>query len=322
MRSRSRRVLLLLVPLGLAVGLAGGATYASFSAATFNGNSITADPDWTAPAASGSVIAGAGNPTPGYIHQGGDYYVYAAISDSGNPPSGVASVTADVSRVTSGETAAPLTAGSWTVGGVVYNYRSALLTADASLTPGGKPYSLAMTDARSNSATQGPFVVTVDNSAPAGTDIQTANQAFMVGYAETNDTITFNFTETMDPQTILAGWDGTSTAVTVRLLDNLGGRDTIQVYDAANTTLLNLGDVNLGGNQYVKKGDAVFSGSTMVQSGSSIVITLGVPSGGDLQTVGTATTMVWTPSAAATDPAGNPCSIAAITESGGADVEF
>jgi len=268
------------------------------------------------------VIAGVGNPTPGYIHQGGDYYVYAAITDSGNPPSGIASVTADVSRVTTGQTAAPLTAGSWTVGGVAYDYRSALLAADAPLMPGGKPYSLAMTDATSNSATQGPFVVTVDNSAPAGSDVQTANNAFVIGHAETGDKITFTYTETMDPQTILAGWDGTSTTVTVRLVDNLGGRDTIQVYDAADTTLLNLGSVNLGGNQYVKQGDAVFSGSTMVQSGSSIVITLGVPSGGNLQTVGTATTMVWTPSAAATDPAGNPCSTAAVTESGGADVEF
>ncbi|HEX7464707.1 MAG TPA: hypothetical protein VF382_07435 [Actinomycetota bacterium] len=322
MRSRSLRALLFLVPLGLVLGLAGGATYASFSAATFNGNSITADPDWTAPLASGSVIAGVGNPTPGYIHQGGDYYVYAAVTDSGNPPSGVASVTADVSRITTGQTAAPLTAGSWTVGGVAYDYRSALLTADASLVPGAKPYSLTMSDVRLNSTTQGGFVVTVDNSAPAGSDIQTANNAFVVGYAETGDRIIYTFTETMDSQTIMAGWDGTATTVTVRLLDNFGGRDSIQVYDGANTTLLNLGAVNLGGNQYVKKGTAVFSDSTMVQSGSSIVITLGVPSGGELQTVGTATTMVWTPSALATDPAGNPCSTADVTESGGADVEF
>jgi len=322
MRSRSLRVLLLLVPLGLVLGLAGGATYASFSAATFNGNSITADPDWTAPLASGSVIAGVGNPTPGYIHQGGDYYVYAAVTDSGNPPSGVASVTADVSRITTGQTAAPLTAGSWTVGGVAYDYRSALLTADASLVPGAKPYSLTMSDVRLNSTTQGGFVVTVDNSAPAGSDIQTANHAFTVGHAEANDTITFTYTETIDPQTIMSGWDGTATTVTVRLLDNLGGRDSIQVYDAANSTLLNLGTVNLGDNQYVKKGNAIFTGSTMAQSGSSIVITLGVPGGGDLQTVTAAANMVWTPSALAMDFAGNPCSITAVTESGVSDVEF
>jgi hypothetical protein len=316
MLSRRLRTSALLVTLGLTVGLAAGITYASFSSATTNGgNTIVADPDWTPPSATDSVIQGVDSPTPGCIHEGAQYYVYAAVTDAGNPPSGVASVTADVSRITTGETAAPLASGSWTVAGIAYNYRSALLTADALLTPGSKPYSLTMTDVKSNSRTQGGFTVVVDNTAPAGSDIQTANLAFMPGHAETNDTITFTYTETMNPETIMSGWDGSVTTVTVRLLDNLGGRDSIQVYDASDSALLNLGTVNLGSNQYVKQGDATFTGS-------SIVITLGVPSGGNLQTVTSATNMVWTPSALALDFAGNPCSTTAITESGAADVEF
>ncbi|HEX7464706.1 MAG TPA: hypothetical protein VF382_07430 [Actinomycetota bacterium] len=319
MWSRGRRALKLLVPLGLAIGLAGGATYAAFFATTSNaGNSLTAHPDWTAPSASGSVIMRNGGNVPGYIRQGAQYYVYAAITDSGNPPSGVASVTADVSSITTGQTAAPLTAGSWTVGGVAYNYRSALLTANAALAAGAKVYSLAMTDVRLNSATQGGFVVTVDNTRPTGLDIQTANYAFAVGHAETGDTITFTFSETMDPSTIMAGWDGSATSVTVRINNNFFA-DTLQVRNG-NTTLP-FGTISLAGNYATNRVD--FTGSTMVQSGASITITLGIPDRPTRLVTETDTgTMRWTPSTTPMDLAGNACMNTAVNESGAADVEF
>lgn len=52
------------------------------------------------------------------------YRVYANITDGGSPATGVTSVTADLSSVTSGATAITLTAGTYTVGGVNYAYRS------------------------------------------------------------------------------------------------------------------------------------------------------------------------------------------------------
>jgi hypothetical protein len=318
MWSRGRRALKLLIPLGLALGLAGGATFAAFSATTFNGDSITADPDWTAPSASGSVIMRNGGNVPGYIRQGAQYYVYAAITDSGNPPSGVASVTADVSSVTTGQTAAPLAAGSWTVDGIVYNYRSALLTATNPLAAGAKVYSLTMTDIRANSATQGGFVVTVDNTRPTGLDIQTEGIGFADGHAETADTITFTFSETMDPYTIMAGWDGSATSVTVRISNNIFA-DTLSIRNGNRT--LPFGTISLAGN-YVTN-TVNFTGSTMVQSGATITITLGIPDRPTrLRTETNPGTMRWTPSTTPMDLAGNACMNTAVNESGVADVEF
>ncbi len=319
MRRPRLRALVLLVALGVAVGLAGGTTYAAFFATTSNpGNSFTALADWTPPSANGSVIMRSGGSLPGSIRPGGPYYVYANVSDAGNPPTGVSTVTANVSSITTGQTAAPLTAGSFTAGGVSYNYRSALLTASA-VPSGTKVYSLTMTDALGNSATQGGFIVTVDGTAPRGSDVQTANTVFVAGHAETGDTITYSFSETMDPSSIMAGWDGSATSVTLRLTNN-GGGDRVTVFNGA--AQLNLGTVNLGRTDYTT-GTVNFTGSTMVQSGAVITITLGTPDQPTrLRTAGGTGTMTWTPSASALDAAGNACLTTAVSESGPADPEF
>jgi hypothetical protein len=306
--------------LGLTIGLAGGATYAAFYATTSNqGNSFTSAADWTAPSASASVIARTTAYLPGYIRQGGTYYVYANVTDGGNPPSGITSVTANVSSITTGQTAAPLVAGSYSAGGVTYNYRSASLTATNPLVAGTKVYTLTMTDAASNSATQSGFFVTVDNTAPAGSDVQTANGGATVGRAETGDRITYTFSEQIDTYSILAGWTGATTAVTVRITNNSGG-DRVTIRNAANTAQLPFGTVNLGRTDYVTT-TRDFTNSTMVQSGAVITITLGTPSGATTTAAGNGT-MTWTPSATALDIAGNACSTAVVTESGAADREF
>ncbi len=50
--------------------------------------------------------------------------------------------------------------------------------------------------------------VTLDNTVPTASDIQTANNGSIVGRAETGDTITYTFSEAMDPSSILSGWTG------------------------------------------------------------------------------------------------------------------
>ena len=53
----------------------------------------------------------------------------------------------------------------------------------------------------------------MDNTAPTATDVQTTNVGGGTnGKAETGDTITFTYSETLDPYSILAGWNGSSTA--------------------------------------------------------------------------------------------------------------
>jgi hypothetical protein len=273
--------------------------------------------DSVAPSVTAAAIAKTQGGTAGFVKQGGAYYVYANVTDGG---SGVATVTANVATVTTGQTAVALTAGSYTAGGVSYGYRSAQLSAGNPLTAGAKAFTVTAADAAGNSGTQGGFSVTVDNTAPTASDVQTTNVGgSQTGRADTGDTITFTYSETMDPSSILSGWTGGSTTVTLRLINGGGGNDSVQIWDSANTTQLPLGSVNLGGTGYVTA-SVDFTGSTMTQSGAAITITLGTPSGA--RTRGAAAQMTWTPSTTATDRAANACSATAVNESGGNDRNF
>ncbi len=277
-------------------------------------------PDVTAPVVSASVISKTVPYIPGHIRQSATYHVYTNVTDTG---SGVATDRANVSTVTTGQTAVPLVAGSFTIGGVAYGYRSASVTANATLAAGAKAYTIAATDVATNAVTQGGFSVNVDNTRPTGSAIATTNGGTIVGRPELNDTITFTFSEVIDPNSVLAGWTGGATSVVVRIANGAGG-DSLTVRNAANTALLPLGSTNLGGTGYVtaqRDFGATATSSTMVQSGSSITITLGTPSGATTSQAGT-TSMTWTPAVGATDRAGNTCMTTAVTEAVPADVEF
>lgn len=306
--------------------LARQSVWGNFTATTPNaGNSITAATDFRAPTASASVIGKTAGGINGQVKKGGTYYVYANVSDTGNPASGVSAVTANVNSITSGSTAAALSAGSFTSGGVSYGYRSAALTAGASLAAGSYSYSLTLTDAAGNSKTQTGFSVTVDNTAPAGTDVQTANGGTTNGLAEAGDKITFTFSKAIDPESILSGWNSGTTNVVVRLNNGSGSNnDTVTVFNATNATQLPLGSINLGRTDYTGASitfGASGTASSMVMSGSTVTITLGTQSAAATAVAGTGT-MSWTPSASATDAAGNAVSTTAVTETGAADKDF
>jgi hypothetical protein len=145
---------ILAVALAVALGAGGGSAWGAFSATTSNGtNSFsTAASDTTAPTISRAVAAKTSGATPGTIRQGGDYHVYAQVTDDS---SGVSSVTADTSSFDSGVTSASMSSigGPWTVGGQTYNYRSAVLTANTPLNTGSSyPYSITAADVAGNSA--------------------------------------------------------------------------------------------------------------------------------------------------------------------------
>src|SRR5437867_3571885 len=91
--------------IGLLLGGGTGTTWAKFSATSSNSSdTFAAAADWVAPTVTATVIGKTVGGTPGYIHQGGTYYVYANVTDSGNPASGVSTVTANVSSITTGQT--------------------------------------------------------------------------------------------------------------------------------------------------------------------------------------------------------------------------
>lgn len=278
--------------------------------------------DTVPPTVSSSVISKTVPYLAGYIRQGGTYYVYANVTDFGTPTSGVSTVTANVSTITTGQTAVALVAGSYSIGGVSYNYQSASLTADPALTAGSKSYTITATDVAGNSATTSGFSVTVDNTRPTGTDVQTTN-AGVAGRPEIGDTITLTFSEVIDPQSVLAGWTGASTNVVVRVRNNAGG-DLVRIRNAANTALLPLGTVDLIGLAYVSANvdfGATGTPSTMIAVGNTIVITLGTASGA----VGTqvaANAMTWAPDNTLLDRAGNTCWITTATEAAPLDLDF
>jgi chitinase len=319
LRDRRARILAAMIVVGLLLGITGG-TFAAFSATASNGgNSFGVKADYEPPTIVRSEIARTTATAGGRIRSSATYFVYAQITDGGNPASGVNTATANVCTITTaGCASVTLSSGSFTMSGLSYNYRSASTTANAGLTSGAKAYSVTAVDVATNSSGAVSFSVTVDGTVPAGSNVQTANvSGGTAGLPETGDTITFTYSEAMDPASISTGWTGTSTTVTAAFANGgCGASDTISV------TSVNLGSLCLGGN-YVN-GNRSFTGSSMVMSGGNTVvtITLGTPSN-TFNTETVAAAMTWTPSASALDVAGNACATTVTNEvTPPADVEF
>lgn len=314
-------------------------SFASFSSRADNaGNSITAASDFRAPQVTAVALGKASGGTPGFVKQGGSYFVYANVAaDTGNPASGTASVTADASNFTAGATAVSLVAGAYSAGGASYNYRSASQSANSSLAQGAKSFTVTATDKALNAASLAGSA-TVDNTAPAAADVQTTNVGTN-GLAETGDSIVLSFSELVEPASILAGWSGAATNVVVRINDNglLGlplGNDSVQIWNAANSAVLPLGTVDLGRSDYVSGllgGNVRFGASgtpsTMTMSGNTVTIVLGTYNATPIldparTTAGGNGTAVWTPVVNPCDRAENAMSAAPASESGAADRDF
>ena len=328
---RRPRLTAVLVAACLAGFLTGGGAQGSLAiltdretiAATFATASCLVDV--VAPSVSGTVASKTVQYVPGYIRQGGTYHVYANVADGGGgcTPSGISTVRTNVSTITTGQTSVAVTAGSFSVGGVAYGFRTASITANASLAAGTHTYSITSTDVLANAQTQTGFTVIVDNTRPTGADIQTANGGSIVGRPELGDSVTYTFSEPIDPQSVLAGWTGASTNVVARVIQNTGG-DQLTIRNAANSAALPFGTANLIGTGYVTANrdfGATGTPSTMVQSGNSITVTFGTASGATT-TQATAGVVSWPPTTTLTDRAGNTCQTTATLESGAADVEF
>ncbi|GAB3518165.1 Ig-like domain-containing protein [Arthrobacter monumenti] len=172
----------------------------------------------------------------------------------------------------------------------------------------------------------------VDNTPLRGIDVQALNGSTTPGRMEAGDTLTLTYSQQVNLATITPGWNGNALPVTVRAQDgNLLGLgsagDTVDVLRTGST--VNLGSVNLRKN-YIRNNRTVNFNSTMTASTVSvngvqrtvITITLGATSSGNLRTVSTGGSMVWTPNGAVTDPLGNRTSTAPATETGVLDRDF
>ncbi len=302
---------------------AGSGVWCAFSSKPSNaGNSITAAADFRAPTSSARALGKTLGGESGFIRPGGTYNLFAQAADTGNPASGVSTVTANLSSLTSGQTAASLSSGAFSFDSVSYNRRSATLTAGSGLANGTYSYSLTLTDSAGNSKTESGYTVTVDGTAPTASNIQTTNKSGnTAGRPELGDTVVYTFSEPVDPLTEVSSVTGV-----VRIDNNAtsGGNDRLEVYDSANTSLLPLGSVDLGRNDYVTANrtfGASGTASSVVLSGSVVTVTLGTQSGAGTTAAGNGTA-IWTPSSELVDRAGNSMSTTARSESGTADKDF
>jgi hypothetical protein len=214
---------------------------------------------------------------------------------------------------------APTGTSTWTdVCSTTTSPASCALTT-TTLTDGGYDLRAVATDQAGN-VTNSAIVSNriVDNTAPRGTDIQITNgPGGVVGLPQQGDVVTYTFSEPIRPASILAGWTGTATAVTVRL--SSATSSLLTVYNSANTAQLPLGSISTG-RRYTAVA-TTFTASTMVQSGNTISITLG--SNGLALTLFTSnTTLQWTTAITATDLAGNAVVAATVAETGTADPDF
>jgi hypothetical protein len=328
MERRGTRLAVALLALAAAWSLILGGTLSAYTATTATPSGpFVAAADWTAPTVSTAVVGRSTAYDTGAIAQGATYYAYANATDTGNPASGVASVSANLSSLTAGKTSVALTAGSYTAGGVSYGYRSPSEVAANPLAAGSPAVGITSTDTAANSATQS-FNTTVDNSPPTATDVQSTNvSGGTVGHLDQGDTLTLTYNQPLDPYSVVAGWNGSSYSdVQVALVDGGGAAaDSIYLYTADSLPVaLPLGNISLGSSGYLNTGAGTYieygtfgavTHSTMIRTGSSITFTLGTPSAASLTST-TAAAMTWSPSSSVMDIAGNAGSTATATQTG------
>jgi hypothetical protein len=166
----------------------------------------------------------------------------------------------------------------------------------------------------SDSSANATATVVRDVVAPTATDIFGTNGG-TAGKIDTagGDTLVYSFSEPMDPASIQAAWSGASTTVNPSMVSG----DTITVLPA-------LGSVSTGGAGYIgNAGPVTCNTTTMVMSGSTITLNLNNCLPTSRLKSGTATqTFSWTPSASASDQAGNPMTTTVRNEVGGPKANF
>jgi hypothetical protein len=176
-----RRAAALLAGVTCAAVAGAGLALASWTMPASSGTgAASAAPDFRVPVVTTAVVVPAGvTGAGGYLSPGVQFSVYANVADTGNPPSGVASVTANLSTLSAGSTAVPLTpcSSNCTVGAVTYGYVSSAVTADNSLTAGAKTFTVDAVDNAGNDSGPLSKPATVQTAVPSVTASTVASTA-------------------------------------------------------------------------------------------------------------------------------------------------
>ena len=298
----------------LVAGLAVASVRAAFTSSKTSPQTLASVADFLPPTISAAQVAGPDG-TAGVVQAGKTYRVCAQVADQGNPPSGVASVRADVGSIAGVATTVTLTAQACTIGSVSYNYGSGTLTAGSGLVAGASvPYSVTAADALGQSATQSYSVsVAAAPSSCRGTSITATNGGAAVQQIDSGDVILYGFSTAIDQKSIIASWTGNGSPGPVRIhVANNGSNDTITV--TYNGSLLSLGSIATHAN-FVNNGTAVFGGTlTMAGNNVRLAVDYLTSEGSGAPVRGSASAMTWTPGAGLRDTHGNACSTAPVTQ--------
>jgi hypothetical protein len=335
--SRLDRLAALVVVLTLGTLLAGGTgTDAAFVVPTDNpGNAFSTVPDWKGPTIARGAVVKAEGGMPGFVRPGGSYTVIASVADdpNSNPSAGVGTVTGNVGTITAGQTAVAMPASASTFLGLTYTHRSAALTVPAGRAAITYPNnSIAAGDLAvpPNPATALTFSAVVDNTLPTRTSATVVNGG-TAGRMDAGDTVTYLWSEVVDPNSVLAGWDGSTTPITVRATNAGGGTgDTVTIRNAANTAQLPLGTIETNVRDFVTAitnfgGPANATRSTMAWNATTgaVTVTFGpADTPANINNAGNTTgNYEWFPQAVY-DRAGNLSTTTTFTEGGAADRDF
>ena len=182
----------------------------------------------------------------------------------------------------------------------------------------------AATDAAGHPSAAGSGSATYDTVAPTMTDVQ-GTAATPDGRIDVGDGLRLTFSEAVRPGSILTGWDGTATAIEMRLSNGNGGSSDKLSFSSNGTTLSALGTVDLKQTGYAS-GNVVFAATARVVDGRTVEITLGSPISGAafLGTQSNPMSMVWSiTTGGALDLAGNKVADGStVTETGSKDRDF
>ena len=193
-------------------------------------------------------------------------------------------------------------------------------------------------------ATMGALTATttsyVDNSPVRGYDVQTVNGG-TAGRIDTGDKIVFTYNTTMSTSSILSGWNGSSTALYVRVRDgkqlnpSVGPKhDALDFSRTSTFPNLNVTSTSTGLGSIGMNWDFIGTSSKQAQFNATVtaatvsgrtVVTVTI--GGQITSVsmlvsGHKKAAIWIPSATATDTNTKVCSIAPVTETGTNDIDF
>ena len=192
-------------------------------------------------------------------------------------------------------------------------------TTATTLSAGTYTAQASQTDTSGNTGTSSANTFVVDTTKPTATSVSAVNKTGgTAGKIEAGDTVTFTYSEAIDPTSVLAGWDGSSTSVKVSFT-NSSNNDTFTVLDSSGGANVHLGSVATGGN-YVTAATSFTSTMVRAAGGASIVVTLGTPSNVASGAVA-AKNVVWTVGSGIKDLAGNTITAGTWTETDG-DVDF